>query len=144
MQPKLSLYTLLLMLLGFGLTACTVTDEIAAEDLSNRPVNVVATTGMITDIAAIVGGDRVQVTGLMGPGVDPHLYKATESNVAALQNADIIFYNGLHLEAQMTGIFERMNNNDAALPQTFGVSRPDVILVEHLEQASTGQAGQQS
>jgi manganese/zinc/iron transport system substrate-binding protein len=110
MQPKLSLYTLLLMLLGFGLTACTVTDEIAAEDLSNRPVNVVATTGMITDIAAIVGGDRVQVTGLMGPGVDPHLYKATESNVAALQNADIIFYNGLHLEAQMTGIFERMND----------------------------------
>ena len=105
------LIPLLVMLLLAGLiSACSVDEGSAAEDIANRPVNVVATTGMIADIAAIVGGERAEVKGLMGPGVDPHLYKATESNVADLQNADIIFYNGLHLEAQMTGIFERMND----------------------------------
>lgn len=110
MRPKFSLYIIFIFCLALFVSACSVAGETAAEDLSNRPVKVVTTTGMIADIAAIVAGDRAEVTGLMGPGVDPHLYKATEGNVAALQNADIIFYNGLHLEAQMTGIFERMND----------------------------------
>lgn len=110
MRPKFSLYIIFILCLALFVSACSVAGETAAEDLSNRPVKVVTTTGMIADIAAIVAGDRAEVTGLMGPGVDPHLYKATEGNVAALQNADIIFYNGLHLEAQMTGIFERMND----------------------------------
>jgi manganese/zinc/iron transport system substrate-binding protein len=65
---------------------------------------------MIWDIARIVGGEHVEVIALMGPGVDPHLYKASEGDVAALQNADVIFYNGLHLEAQMGGVLERMND----------------------------------
>jgi manganese/zinc/iron transport system substrate-binding protein len=73
-------------------------------------LNVVTTIGMIWDIARIVGGEHVEVIALMGPGVDPHLYKASEGDVAALQNADVIFYNGLHLEAQMGGVLERMND----------------------------------
>lgn len=77
-------------------------------DLSQRTINVVTTIGMITDIVQNVGGERVQATGLMGPGIDPHLYKASEGDVARLQQADIIFYNGLHLEAQMGGVLERM------------------------------------
>jgi manganese/zinc/iron transport system substrate-binding protein len=64
---------------------------------------------MIADIARNVGGERVQVTALMGPGVDPHLYKASEGDVIRLQEADVILYNGLHLEAQMADVLERLN-----------------------------------
>ncbi len=71
-------------------------------------LNLVATTGMITDIAQVVGGEHVKVRGLMGPGVDPHLYKASAGDVALLSGADLIFYNGLHLEGKMSEIFEQM------------------------------------
>lgn len=77
---------------------------------SNGKLNIVTTTGMIADIARNVGADQVQVTGLMGPGIDPHLYKASENDVQRLQAADVVFYNGLHLEAQMGKVLERMND----------------------------------
>ncbi|MCC6169434.1 MAG: zinc ABC transporter substrate-binding protein, partial [Caldilineaceae bacterium] len=72
------------------------------------PIQVVATVGQLADIAQIVGGDHAQVTGLMGAGVDPHLYVATEGDVDLLQNADIIFYNGLFLEAQLDQILKQL------------------------------------
>lgn len=78
--------------------------------IAERTINVVTTTGMIADAAINVGGERVQVQSLMGPGVDPHLYKASENDVQTLQGADIVFYNGLHLEAQMGEVLERMND----------------------------------
>lgn len=77
-------------------------------DLTTRPIRVVTTIGMITDIVQVVGGDRVTVTGLMGPGVDPHLYKASEGDVIRLQEADVVFYGGLHLEAKMGEVLEEM------------------------------------
>lgn len=73
-----------------------------------EPLRVVATTGMIADIAARIGGDRVSVRGLMGPGVDPHLYKATAGDVRRLAGADLVLYNGLHLEAAMGEVLEEM------------------------------------
>ena len=79
-------------------------------DLSTRQINVVATTGMIGDAVKNIGGERVSVISLMGPGVDPHLYKASEGDVSRMSDADIIFYNGLHLEGKMTEIFERMHD----------------------------------
>jgi manganese/zinc/iron transport system substrate-binding protein len=63
---------------------------------------------MITDIVREVGGERVAVSGLMGPGVDPHLYKPTAGDVRLLEDADLIFYNGLHLEGRMSELFEKM------------------------------------
>jgi manganese/zinc/iron transport system substrate-binding protein len=79
----------------------------------DSPLNVVTTTGMIADIAKNVGGDHVQVTSLMGPGIDPHLYKASAGDVNRLFEADIIFYNGLHLEASMGKVLERFNESGA-------------------------------
>jgi manganese/zinc/iron transport system substrate-binding protein len=70
---------------------------------------------MVADAAAQVGGDRAVVTALMGPGIDPHLYQASEGDVSRLRNADITFYNGLHLEAQMAKVFEHMNESDLEL-----------------------------
>jgi len=63
---------------------------------------VVATTGMVADVAAHVAGERAEVVGLMGSGVDPHLYNPTRSDVKRLMQADVIFYNGLLLEGKMT------------------------------------------
>jgi len=77
---------------------------------SNGKLNVVATTSMITDLVKNVGGDNINLEGLMGSGVDPHLYKASEGDVTKLVNADIIFYNGLHLEGKLVEVFEKMGS----------------------------------
>jgi manganese/zinc/iron transport system substrate-binding protein len=71
-------------------------------------LKVVATTTMVADMVKNVAGDRAEVTGLMGPGVDPHLYKATASDVTSLQRAQVIFYNGLMLEGKMADLFTRL------------------------------------
>jgi manganese/zinc/iron transport system substrate-binding protein len=101
-MKKIFIFTVVLALL---LSAC------ATETNSNTSgkLNVVTTTGMIGDIVKNVGGDYVEVISLMGPGVDPHLYKASEGDVTRLQSANLIFYNGLHLEAQMGEVIEKMN-----------------------------------
>lgn len=73
-------------------------------------IQVVSTIGMITDVVKEVGGDEVDAIGLMGPGVDPHLYKASQGDINKLDDADLIFYGGLHLEGKMTEIFEKMKS----------------------------------
>lgn len=88
------------------LAACT--NENAASNDATDKIKVVTTIAQIGDIAKNIGGDRVEVLSLMGPGTDPHLYKAVHSDITALQEADIIFYNGLHLEGQMNDVFEKM------------------------------------
>lgn len=70
--------------------------------------HIVTTTSMITDLVKNVGGDKVVVEGLMGTGVDPHLYKASEGDVSKLSNADMIIYSGLHLEGKLVEVFEKM------------------------------------
>ncbi|MBT6790119.1 MAG: zinc ABC transporter solute-binding protein, partial [Verrucomicrobia bacterium] len=67
-------------------------------------LNVVTTTTMVTDMVKEIGGDRVNVVGLMGPGVDPHLYKPASDDVVKLQRAKVIFYSGLMLEGRMTDL----------------------------------------
>ncbi len=67
----------------------------------DQKIKAVATTGMIADTVRSVAGERAEVVALMGPGVDPHLYRQTRSDVITLARADIVFYNGLYLEAQL-------------------------------------------
>jgi len=78
------------------------------ETKQNGKLNIVTTTTMITDLVKNIGGDYVNLQGLMGSGVDPHLYKASEGDFRKLVNADIIFYNGLHLEGKLVDVFEKM------------------------------------
>src|SRR5262245_22544374 len=87
-------------------------------DLRTRKVRIVVTTGMIADIATNVGGARVAVTALMGAGVDPHLYRASERDVIRLAEADVVFFNGLHLEGRMGKVFERMRGRVRAVAVT--------------------------
>lgn len=102
----------LLLLLGCA-------DEVAQD--GRLPV--VATTGMIADIVRNVGGERVSVVGLMGPGIDPHLYKASEGDVRRLWRARIIYYNGLHLEARMAEVLEHMDERTQTVAVTDAVDR---------------------
>lgn len=80
------------------------------EKKANGKLNVVTTTSMITDLVKNIGGEHITLQGLMGSGVDPHLYKASEGDVTKLSDADIIFYNGLHLEGKLVEVFEKMKN----------------------------------
>jgi len=72
-------------------------------------LNIIATTTMLTDLSTAIGGERVNVNGLMGPGIDPHLYQASAGDVSLMQNADVVVYNGLHLEGKMGEIFENLS-----------------------------------
>ncbi len=77
----------------------------------SAPLTVVTTTSMVTDLVKQVGGNAVVVTGLMGPGVDPHLYKAGASDVVKLQKADVVFFNGLMLEGKMSELLTRLGKS---------------------------------
>ena len=97
-------YLVLFCCFALGLSNC----KNKAKD--NGKLNVVTTTSMITDLVKNIGGDSINIQGLMGSGVDPHLYKASEGDVSKLVNADIIFYNGLHLEGKLVEVFEKMGS----------------------------------
>ena len=80
----------------------------APVDAASKRLRVTTTVSMLTDLVRDIGGERVAVEGLMGPGVDPHLYKATASDVTRLSRADAVFYVGLHLEGKMQEVFAKL------------------------------------
>ena len=71
-------------------------------------VKVVATTNIVADLVRTIGGPRVEVEALMGPGIDPHLYKASAGDVRRMTSAEAIFYSGIHLEGKMSEVLEKM------------------------------------
>ncbi|MCM2563575.1 zinc ABC transporter substrate-binding protein [Lutimaribacter sp. EGI FJ00015] len=81
--------------------AAFVTTLAAGRATTQERLTVVATTGMIADAARQVGGELIEVRGLMGPGVDPHAYRQTRTDIVAMANSDLVLWNGLYLEAQM-------------------------------------------
>lgn len=96
-----------LVVLALLLSACSEADPSPAARApdsggDDARYTIVATTGMVADAVRHVAGDRAEVVGLMGAGVDPHLYKPTRSDVERMMDADVIFYNGLLLEGKMT------------------------------------------
>jgi manganese/zinc/iron transport system substrate-binding protein len=103
---KRFLMTILFLSLATIIAACG--DQTSGE--AQGKLKVTTTIGMIADVVKKVGGDHVQVTGLMKSGVDPHLYKASQGDVKKLGQSQIIFYNGLHLEGKMVEIFEKMES----------------------------------
>lgn len=95
----------ILLMIGL-LAACgQPAAEAPAED---GKLTVVATTGQIADAVRNVAGDSVNLVNLLGPGIDPHTYVATEGDLSTFQEADVIFYNGLRLEAQMDRVLTQI------------------------------------
>lgn len=100
------------LVFGFvGLSACGENDAHS----ENEKFFVVATTGMIADITQNICGDQMDVQAIMGPGVDPHLYKATRGDLTLLRKADVILYNGLHLEGKMGEVLEKLGRQKPVL-----------------------------
>ena len=90
---------------------------------THKKLNIVATTGMIADAAKNIVGDSAEVISLMGPGVDPHLYKVTQSDIKKLMNADVIIYNGLHLEGKRGEILEQMSERKPVIAVSDGLTK---------------------
>jgi manganese/zinc/iron transport system substrate-binding protein len=97
-------------------------------DTSDK-LQITCTTGMIADAVQNVVGDRAAVVALMGVGVDPHLYKATPKDLALLRQADMVFYNGLHLEGKMAEILEKFGKQKTVLPVAEGIKKENLIQV---------------
>lgn len=93
--------------LVLALTGCTLTEKDAGP-ISERLIDAVATTGMVGDLVLNIGGVRTDIDTLMGPGVDPHLFKASERTLRTMERGDIVFYNGLHLEGGLSFVLEEM------------------------------------
>jgi manganese/zinc/iron transport system substrate-binding protein len=102
------------------------------EQALTYPYRVVTTVGMINDLVREIGGERVEAVGLIGEGVDPHLYNPTRSDVAALMQADIIFYNGLQLEGKMTDVLIRVGRAGKPVYAVTDLIDP-AYLMEHEE-----------
>jgi manganese/zinc/iron transport system substrate-binding protein len=103
-------------------------EETATGAGGDAEVSVVATTNFIADTAREVGGERVSVTGLMGPGVDPHLYQASAGDVQTLSDADVIFYNGLFLEGKMAEVLGEMSESVPSVAVAETVPRNKLLV----------------
>ncbi len=90
-------------------------------------LKIVTTTGMIADIVANIVKDSADVEALMGPGVDPHLYKATQGDLSRLRNANVIYYNGLHLEGKLGDIFLKLGRTKPVEAVSDEISRDRLI-----------------
>lgn len=101
-----------------------------AETTAGERMPVVATTGMVADLVRNIGGERVAVTALMGPGVDPHLYKASQGDMVRLQEARIIFYNGLHLEGRMGDVLVKMAREKPTVAVAERIPEDRLLLTE--------------
>ncbi len=120
MDNRLILFVLLLL----GASCSSV------ESTSDKPM-IVTTTGMIKDAVVNIVGDKADVVALMGPGVDPHLYKATQGDLQKLATADVIFYNGLHLEGKMGEVLEKLGRQK---PVVAVASKIDTSLLHRVPQ----------
>ena len=98
------------------------------KDQVNRKLNIVATTSQVTNLIHEIAGDAIVLEGLMGAGVDPHLYKASEGDVTKFFNADAIFYSGLHLEGKLEDVFEKMRHQGkTTIAVSDAISKSDLI-----------------
>lgn len=125
-RPRAASLVAVFGLLAVVLSACgkVNTDEFGI--VTDRTIEAVATTGMIGDIVGQVGGERVEVSVLMGAGVDPHLYKASEHDLRTFERADVIFYNGLHLEGGLSYVLEQMETRTRTVAVTGRIPRGDL------------------
>ncbi len=101
----------------------------AAPATASERLDVVATTGMIADAAREVGGEFVAVRALMGPGVDPHSYRQTRSDIVAMAKADLVLWHGLYLEAQLEEFLRDLAEDRPVV--AVAESLPRNLLISH-------------
>jgi manganese/zinc/iron transport system substrate-binding protein len=109
--------------------AAAGTLRLTSASAATAPLQITATTGMIADAARQIGGQYAVVKGLMGPGVDPHAYRQTRTDILALARADLVLWHGLYLEAQMEGFFRDFGQDRFVLAAAEAVPRD--LLIPH-------------
>lgn len=139
MDPRLRPALLIGLLLSFALLAgCIrqVNEPRGEAPDDGQTLRVVATTNIIGDLVRQIADDRVHLTTLMGPGVDPHLFKASEGDVRRMAEADLILYNGLHLEGKMTEVFAQMQRRQITTEALAEAALTDSVLIPSEDYAS--------
>lgn len=96
----------------------------------NTLINVVCTTDIIADAVKAIGGSHVTVSMLMGPGIDPHLYRARERDTHMLANADVIFHNGIHLEGKLDDVLHAMQQTHTCVAIAEHVPAEKLIMTD--------------
>lgn len=91
---------------------------------------ITTTTSILADVVRNIVGDDFEVISLMGAGVDPHLYKASHGDISRLSSADVIVYNGLHLEGKMTDVFKKMESKHKLIAFTEGLDKRKVLAID--------------
>ncbi|RIJ41829.1 metal ABC transporter solute-binding protein, Zn/Mn family [Pontibacter oryzae] len=118
---RITLLTALFGLILFA-SACTQTENKGTIPSGER-MQVVTTTSILKDAAQHIVGDLSDVSSIMGSGVDPHLYKATQGDLQKLTDADVIVYNGLFLEGKMGEIMDKLSRQKTVVTATAGISK---------------------
>ena len=124
------LHTIQIGLGGFLISMFLLSCDSQNEDTEYTQPLVVATTGMIADLVKNIGGEHLEVKGLMGPGVDPHLYKATQRDLSLLRQAEVVFFNGLHLEGKMGEVLESFSREKPVFAIAEGIPTSRLIQVD--------------
>ncbi len=122
---------LVVLILSVFFLGCQKVEDTKGSAFSEEnKMSVVTTIGMIGDVAANIGGARVDVYSMMGAGVDPHLYKAKAGDLTRLSRADLILYNGIHLEAKMGDVLEKLSKTQNIKAIEDGISEDILIIVD--------------
>lgn len=124
-------YILIALALSVVLLGCQKVENTKSTSFSkDSKMSVVTTIGMIGDVAANIGGERVDVYSMMGAGVDPHLYKAKAGDLTRLNKADLILYNGIHLEAKMGDVLEKLSKTQNIKAIEDGITEDILIITD--------------
>lgn len=135
---KKLLLILAVIVVGIG-TFIIVENNREVEAHTSDTLRVTVTTTFLGDLVHQIGGDKVEVTTLMGPGIDPHQYQASSSDLDKLMGADVIFFGGLHLEAKLAEILEKLEDSDIESVDTSrSIPREKLILADPNDESLTG------
>ena len=121
-----------LILVFIGLTFSLLLGGCDSSSKDNK-LTAVCTTSIVSDLVSQVVGDKINVISLMGPGVDPHLYQAKESDVRVISSADIVFYNGLFLEAKLEDVIEKIGSKKPVVALASSVAEAQLIPSQDYE-----------
>lgn len=119
--------SILLLISMVGVLSCNKEEKSSSYQGNSSALSLVVTTGFIYDIVSAVVGDKGNVIQIIGSGTDPHSYTPTRSDIVHIAQADVIFYNGLHLEGNLFNVFERLSKKKSVYSISSLVPRIEVI-----------------
>ncbi len=129
-MPARTVCVALILLLGLGLGPLGCDGRSGPPKLEGLPLRVACTTTIVADIVKQVGAERVEVVSLMGPGVDPHKYIPASGDLKKLDQAHLVFFNGLHLEGKMADLFEKNQDRWRAFAVTRAIDPAKLLHTE--------------